>query len=458
VHTQPPRLRFPKRVSYMSIPFWSLFLGVLMITMLLAGKGFSRLLLSNAMIYLGVGYLLGPGGLGVVVLDPIRHVGLLAGATQIAVLISLFTVGLKMGSISLDDRRWILPLRLAFASMALTVGLIALVGVFGMGLSWGAAILLGGILAPTDPVLASGIQTSGGTAPDRLRFSLTGEGGLNDVSAFPFVLLGLGLLGKHELGEHALHWLAMDVLWSMGAGLCIGAAVATLIGKLVVRLRTRYHYVVELDEFLSLGLMAVAYGAAQICLASGFLSVFAAGLALQRVQEQPQRKKKRLVLQVGADEPPMALVSDPNSASADMSKAVQGFNEQLEKLAELVIVLLVGIIMPYAIHQIPRIHGIAWFIPLLFLGLRPLAVLLGMFGETNRDGMVWPQVMMISWFGIRGIGSVFYLMFAISQGINELLAQQLVALTLLTVVASILVHGVSVPVLMRWYMRLKASV
>ena len=150
----------------MSVPLWSLFLGLLLITMVLAGTLLSRLPMSSAMIYLAAGYALGPEGLAVITLNPTRYAGALELVAEIAVLISLFSVGLRMG-VPLRDRRWWLPLRLAFISMALTVGLIAAVGVWGLGLSLGAAILLGAILAPTDPVLASGVQTEPGLDPAR---------------------------------------------------------------------------------------------------------------------------------------------------------------------------------------------------------------------------------------------------------------------------------------------------
>ena len=93
-----------------------------------------------------------------------------------------------------------------------------------LGLPLGAAILLGGILAPTDPVLASDVQVAEPGDRDRLRFALTGEAGLNDGTAFPFVLLGLGLLGLHDIGSFGWRWLAVDVLWAVGAGVGIGAA------------------------------------------------------------------------------------------------------------------------------------------------------------------------------------------------------------------------------------------
>jgi NhaP-type Na+/H+ or K+/H+ antiporter len=132
-----------------------------------------------------------------------------------------------------------------------------------------------------------------------------------------------------------------------------------------------------------------------------------------------------------------------------MTQAVQGFNEQLEKLAELVIVLLVGAMLSY--HS-PSV-AIWWFIPLLFVVLRPLAVSAG----TPHEPMKARQRAMISWFGIRGIGSVFYLLFAIRHGVTGPLAQQLITFTLVTVAASIVLHGVSVTPLMRRYLQRKGT-
>ncbi|WP_342245699.1 cation:proton antiporter [Pseudomonas sp. OTU5201] len=430
----------------MSIPLWSLLLGFLLIIMVMAGTLLSRLLLSSAMVYLCVGYSLGPGGLGVITFDPIRHADGLERAAEVAVLISLFNVGLKMGAVPLYDRRWMLPLRLALTSMTVTVGLITAIGVWGLGLSVGAAVLLGGILAPTDPVLASGVQTESEKHPDRLRFSLSGEGGLNDGTAFPFVMLGLGLLGLHDLGAGGWRWWLVDLLWATAGGLLIGAVMGALIGRLVVRLRTRHHLAVGLDEFLSLGLMAMAYGVAQLCLASAFLAVFAAGLALQRVREQPQPGTASLSPESGVKgHAYRELATHSHHASATMANAVLGFNEQLEKLAELAMVLLVGALLPSVVTW----PALWWFIALLFIVLRSLAVAAGTLGES----MPMQQRAMICWFGIRGIGSIFYLMFAIRQGVSTPLAEQLIALTLMTVAVSIVVHGVSVLPMMKWYER-----
>lgn len=161
---------------------WSLFVGLLLITMVLASTLPGRLPLSSAMVYLALGCVLGPIGVDVLQPDPRLHAGLLERFAEVGLLISLFSVGLRLG-VPLRDRRWYLPLRLAFLSMAAMVAMVAVVGIWLLGLPLGAAVLLGAILAPTDPVLASGMHSDATSRPDRLGFGLAGEGGFNDGAA-----------------------------------------------------------------------------------------------------------------------------------------------------------------------------------------------------------------------------------------------------------------------------------
>jgi NhaP-type Na+/H+ or K+/H+ antiporter len=414
----------------MSTTYWVLLAGITLIAMMLIGTLLARLPLSGAMIYLGLGVVLGPAGVGLLAPDPWRYAGMLELCAEAALLISLFAVGLKL-EVPLLDRRWIAPLRLAFVSMAITVGLIAGMGVYGLHLPLGAAVLLGGILAPTDPVLASGVQPESGHTPTRARFNLAGEGALNDGSAFSFVLLGLGLMGWHDLGANAWHWWTVDLLWSTMGGMLIGAVVGGLLGTLVVFLRNRHQEALGLDEFLSLGTVAVAYGIAQLCLTSGFLAVFTAGLALRRVEEHP-----RMSLSPTTPE-------HHHHASAAMKRRVQGFNEQLEKLAELALVILAGAMLGY----VTLFSGLWWFTAMSMFAVRPLSVFLGMAGSAVPAR----RCAVMGWFGIRGIGSIYYLMFALNHGLSGPLAQQFVALTLVAVSASILVHGMTVHPVMTWY-------
>jgi NhaP-type Na+/H+ or K+/H+ antiporter len=351
-------------------------------------------------------------------------------------------VGLQLG-VPLHDRRWRLPIRLAFVSMAVLIALIAGVGVWALGLPLGAAILLGGILAPTDPVLASSVQSEPGSHPDRVRFSLAGEGGLNDGAAFPFVMLGLGLLGLHPLGPGLVDWWTVDLLWATVGGAAIGGVLGAATGKLVVYLRSRHGEAAGLNEFLGVGLVAMAYGAAQMCLASGFLAVFAAGLALQRVREQEHRSAGFDARAPDAGSAPASFDDAPQD-SADMRDSVQQFNEQLEKLAELTLVLIVGAMLA----STPPVRATWWFVPLVLLLLRPLSVLAATAGER----LTGVQVGMIAWFGIRGIGSVFYLLYALRVGVGGALAELLISLTLWTVAASIVIHGLTAQPLSRRYL------
>ncbi len=434
----------------MTFELWVLIIGVLLIAMVLSSTLLKRLPLSTAMLYLMVGFALGPAWWAVLTPHPLAHAALLERMAEVAVLISLFSVGLKLG-LPLSNRHWLLPLRLAFVSMTLTVALIAAAGVLGLGLPLGAAILLGAILAPTDPVLASSVQVESSGDRDRLRFSLTGEGGLNDGAAFPFVLLGLGLLGLHDIGSWGWRWLTVDILWAIAGGLLIGGALGALIGRLVVYLRSRHQESVGLDEFLALGLIAFAYGIALLCHANGFLAVFAAGIALLRVKEQSRMvhvpTKSANGHNIQADDEPSAHATHADHASAYMMHAVRGFNEQMDRIAELTVVLVVGAMLPF-IHLSANTLG---FLVLLFLVIRPVSVWLGLLGAPVSGD----QRIMIAWFGIRGIGSVYYLMYAIHHGLPIPMAEQIMGITLAAVTASIVLHGISVRPMMHLYLRRK---
>jgi NhaP-type Na+/H+ or K+/H+ antiporter len=417
---------------------WALVAGGLLLLMALSGSLLKPLPLSTAMFYLLVGLLIGPLGLGMAQLDPVVDARLLEHLTEFVVVVSLFSVGLKL-SVELDDRRWLLPLRLAVGAMVLTVGLITLAGL-ALGLPVGAAVLLGAILAPTDPVLASDVQVSDPEDRNQLRIALTGEGGLNDGTAFPFVMLGLGLLGLHPLGDAGWRWLSIDVFWAVGGGLAIGGAFGTLMGRLVLHLRTRHAQALGYDDFLALGLIALSYGTALLLGTYGFLAVFAAGVALRRVERRETWAGR------AARDPPVpeaSAATHPRHAPAFMAQAMLGWTEQIDRIGEVAAVVLLGVMLWTVDWSLVT----WWFVPVLFLVIRPLAVALGLAGSrTPRT-----QRRLIAWFGVRGIGSLYYLAYAMNHGLDPAVANTLVALTLAVVVASIVAHGISVTPLMARY-------
>ena len=422
----------------MAFTLWFLVAGALLIGMALTGAVLKRLPLTSSMFYLGAGVLLGPAGIELFRVDPIDDATVVEHVTEIAVIVSLFTAGLKL-RLPFSDGRWRPPVLLAIVAMALSVGAVAAIGVMGLGLPRGAAVLLGAVLAPTDPVLASDVQVEHAHDPERVRFSLTGEAGLNDGTAFPFVMLGMALLGLHETGTWGWRWAAVDLAWAVAAGLGVGAACGTAIARLVIHLRHKHREDAGLDDFLALGLIGLSYGAALLIHAYGFLAVFAAGLALRRIERQHADAADPGVPRAEADRQAGEL------PAAQMAEAVQGFNEQLERLGEVVVVILLGGML--AATSWPR--STVWFIPLLFLVVRPMTVFVSLAG--SRVSLL--QRAFIGWFGVRGIGSIYYLAYALAHGVPEHLGRPLVNLTLAVVTASVVVHGISVTPLMKWYGR-----
>jgi sodium/hydrogen antiporter len=432
-----------------NVAIWTLLVGLLLIFMALSSTVLARLPLSTAMLYLGFGMLAGPWALDLIHLSLREHTLVLERLTEAVLLVSLFAAGLKLGP-AFRDRRWIVPLRLALVAMVATVLAIAAIAYFLLGLPLGASILLGGILAPTDPVLASDVQVTHPKDRDSLRFALTGEGGLNDGTAFPFVLLGLGLLGLHELGELGWRWLLIDGLWACLGGLALGALSGLAVGKLVLYLRREHKEAVGLDDFLALGLLAFSYGAALLVQVNGFLAVFAAGVALRHLEQSQsagiasQRAVEHAAVHPDASVAGMVAV-DPHHAPAYMAQAVLSFNVQMERIGELAVVIAIGALF----WSVDWRQASWWFVPALLLLVRPLVVGLTLIHSPVSHTQRW----LIGWFGIRGVGSVYYLMYAINHGLPVDLANRIAGLTLAVVVVSIIVHGISVTPLMAAYER-----
>lgn len=422
---------------------WFLLVGGLLLLMGLSPTLIKRVPFTSAIVYLAVGLIAGPTFLNAYHFNPLKQSGLLETLTEVAVLISLFAAGVKM-PLPFTLLRWRTPILLAFVSMSATVGLIALFAYYALGLPLGAAVLLGAIVAPTDPVLATDVQIRHPGDRDRLRFYLTCEAGMNDGTAFPFVMLGLGLLGLHDLGESGLQWALVDVTWATTGGIIIGIALGSALARLTWKLRNGPLKHDLLDDFLGLGLIAVVYGVSELVSAWGFLAVFFAAVALRQTELKLSGRLADTPDKLQSD---VLRLSDPTQdiLVSTVSERSLLFKEHLERLSEMVLILLVGgtlFIDSWSWQAV----GLALF---LFLVARPVSVLIGLsFSRTS-----WRIRGLAGWFGVRGIGSLYYLMYAIQHGLPEDLALKLIHITLIVITLSILVHGISVKPLMSRYAR-----
>ncbi len=416
-------------------------IGAVLLFMALTAARIKSLPLSTAIVYLSTGMLLGPTFADQFHFNPLEHSAVLEVVTEVAVLISLFGAGLKLAA-PVGHRIWWTPFRLATVSMLATVGLTALVAVLVLDLPIGAAVLLGAILAPTDPVLATDVQIKGPGDDDRLRFALTGEAGLNDGTAFPMVMLGLGLLGLHDLGDHFARWWLIDVLWACASGVAIGGALGAATAWVNDRLGALGHHSKFTEDFLGLGLIALSYGLSLLLLGYGFLAVFSAGFMLHRTEVHLRTLSKGSNASVRPDPQ-----NDRKPDAPHMSKVSLLFIEQLERLAEVALLLLVGGML-FADSWQPAY--IATAILLVFV-VRPVSVFFGLIGDPAR----FATKATIGWFGVRGIGSFYYLMYAIQHGLEPSLAATLVSVVLVVVTLSIFLHGITATPLMRLYSKRK---
>jgi len=425
---------------------WFMLVGGLLLVMGLTTSILKRSPVTSAIIYLAVGLLVGPTVLNLFHFNPLKESALLEVLTEVAVLISLFSAGVKM-PVPFSFARWRTPILLATVSMTITVAMVAAFAYYVLGLPLGAGVLLGAIVAPTDPVLATDVQIRHPGDRDLLRFTLTCEAGMNDGSAFPFVMLGMGLLGLHEIGDFGLSWVLMDVLWATLGGIAIGVVAGVALARLGWKLRREPFKQELMDDFLGLGLIGVVYGLSVLIHAWGFLAVFFAAVALRQTELKLAKADRDSI----GGRTTQEIVRIDTYAYPDpeppptVSEGSLVFKEHLERLSEVVLILLIGGTLFLDSWSWEAV-GLALF---LFLVARPISVLAGLVGTRTP----WRIRSMTGWFGVRGIGSLYYLMYAIRHGLPETLALELMQLTLIVVALSILLHGISVKPLMGHFWR-----
>lgn len=341
--------------------------------------------------------------------------------TEFVVIIALMGAGLKIDRI-FNLRRWSVTWRLLGVTMMLSVAAIFVIGSTVLGLGVAGAILLAGSLAPTDPVLAADVQVG---APregreDEVRFGLTSEAGLNDGLAFPFVNLAiaLALVASGEKTDWFAHWLTINVLWEIVAGLGVGWIIGWVFGWLTFAIPVSTRLASTRDGFIVLAATFISYSVTEMLHCYGFLAVFITALAFRHADRDH-----------------------------DFHVQMHDFIEQIERMAMMVVLVLFGGALASGLLNPLRAVDIAAAVAIVLV-VRPLAGMLGFIGWRRplREKLI------LAFFGIRGVGSWYYLAYGLNNATFEG-ADRLWALVGLICLMSILLHGISVTPVMRWFDR-----
>jgi NhaP-type Na+/H+ or K+/H+ antiporter len=410
--------RRPGQVIYVQIS--DLFFAVVGVGALLAGilpRVLERRPLSMPIVFIGLGMLVFGLPIGLPDVDPLAHPKITEHLTELGVIVALMGAGLKIDR-PLSRRGWASTWRLLVFVMPVTIAAMALLGWWWAGLVPATALLLGAALAPTDPVLASDVQVGEPTdeedSEDEVRFALTSEAGLNDGLAFPFVYAAIAMAGAAGMGWMG-EWAWQDLVYKVVAGVVGGLLVGKMLGRLFFRARVHALRLARHSEgFLALAATFLAYGLVEVVHGYGFLAVFVTARAIRAAER-----------------------------SHEYHQVLHDFAEQTERLLTVLLLLLFGGAVVGGLLA-PLTWPAALIGLALIFGVRPLSGFLALRGAPGLRGEHW----VIAIFGIRGIGSFYYLSYALTQA--EFPGVDLVWATIAFVVlVSVVLHGVAATPVMR---------
>ncbi|WMS41504.1 cation:proton antiporter [Acuticoccus sp. MNP-M23] len=342
-------------------------------------------------------------------LDPRESPKVWELASEIAVIAALFGTGIKIDNIR-SLSRWRPTIMLLAVAMPLTILAVALLGHYMAGLTIAGAILLGAVLSPTDPVLAGDVQVGPPLAggEHRVRFTLTAEAGLNDGLAFPFVYLGLIVAAQgFDPSAWGLEWLGRDVIYRIGVGSLLGAGFGWLLGQVLFIVPRKAPLADTVSGIVALAGVLLCYGGTELAEGYGFIAVFVMGLTLRRIER-----------------------------GHDFHRRLHDFTEAIEHAITAIILVGLGAAIPILFQDLTLVHVV--IAVLLIFVVRPAAGWLSLAG-TNVGGR---NRAVIAIYGVRGVGSVYYLAYAQShiEFVNE---PQLWALVAFVILLSTMVHGLT---------------
>lgn len=341
--------------------------------------------------------------------------------SEAIVIISLMGAGLKIGSV-FSYSAWKRPLLLVFITMPICIAAAYFLGIYFLALSVPSSLLLAAILAPTDPVLAAEVQLEEPTREeepeDKRRFTLTTEAGLNDGMAFPFTYLAV--MVAQAGGWATLNF--VDWVWDkLLLKVIIGVVLGLLIGRIIGFLLDRLHVITGIktfDGFVALSLTFMTYGITEYLHGYGFLAVFFVGLMLRYYEK----------------------------ISGDYKKKMHDFIHEIERLLLTIWIILFGGSIINGILTLTNWKGFLFALCFVLI-IRPLAGLIGLIGV--KDDL--KTKLTVSFLGIRGIGSVFYLAWAFIQYDSFENKYELYGITAYVILISIVIHGITAPSIIDYF-------
>lgn len=372
--------------------------------------------LSLPILYVLFGLVIFTLPLGLTPLDPLTYSTAFEYGTEIVVIVALTGAGLMLDRPP-GLRRWSPAWRLLGVTMILSIAIAGLIGWGILGLTPAAALLLAAVLAPTDPVLASDVQVGPPLAgkEDDVRFSLTLEAGLNDGLAFPFVYLSIAAIGMTSLGGWVTDWVLMDLLYRIVVGIVAGFLIGRFLAYFIFRFTGESELAETSEGLIVLAITFIAYSFTEAVNGYGFLAVFIAAVTIRHYAPK-HRYHKRLY----------------------------GFVEQVERILLAVMLIFFGGAIAGGVLKPITWQAVLGALIFIFFA-RPLTGMIAFIGTKipTRERFA------ISFFGIRGIGSFYYLAFAMNHGEFQDL-ELLWATVAFVVLASVIIHGISVTPLMRY--------
>lgn len=348
---------------------------------------------------------------------PMRYPEITERLSEFVVIIALTGAGLKLDRI-FSFRKWGVTWRLIGITMPLGIAAITYIAGAWMGLSWTVALLLGAALAPTDPVLAADVQVGPPKSgnEDEVRFGLTSEAGMNDGFAFPFVHLAIVLALSASTGEPWFtKWFTYNVLWEIGAGVGAGYLIGRAFGWLTFHVPAETKLAKTGDGLIALSATFVSYGLTELIHCYGFLAVFVTALTFRRAHRDH-----------------------------DFQLEMHALTEQVERIAMMVLLLLFGGALVSGLLGPLQWIDVAAAVVILLV-VRPVTGLIGLLGHKAD----WQERLTLAFFGIRGVGSIYYLAYGLNHMENVPGGDRLWAVVGLIILMSILMHGITVTPIMR---------